>query len=206
MVVKKFLKAICVGVTVAASVVTVVGQSGTHGSNSAGRAAGTNDGQQVIAETDRFSGVTNITLKPQKIVETAERFLTVSAESKVGGQPSIDYEEADERVLLDFDLQTTGAASYELEDLSFLVDGKSVTGGSVASSFSPLLGVKPTSPYTKRRTFTGSVSISTLRQLVRGKHVEIRLGSIEAALSPALLNKLGQFVLLYEQAKGKTQP
>ncbi len=201
---KKFLNAVYLCVAVAALVVTIAGQSDTRGS-AVGKAGSANDGQQIVTKMDKFSGATSITLKPQKVVDTPEQLLTVSAESKVGDKPSIGYEEADERVILSFDLQTT-TSNYDAEDLYFLVDRKSVKGGSVASSRSPLLGAKPTSPYTKRRRFTGSVSIPTLRQIARGKRVEMRLGSIEVTLNSDLLNKFGEFVQLYEQAKEKAQP
>lgn len=192
---------------VAASLLPVAAQNGTRTSgNVANKAAGVSDGQQVVVEKDEFSGATTVKLKPQKVVDTPERLLTMSAESKLGNKPSIGYDEFDERVMLRFDLQTTSEVKQGDLELYFLVDGKSVKGGSVANSYSPLLSPKPTRPYTERQPYIGTVSIPTLRQVARGKRVEMRVGSIEVSLSSSLLGQLNEFVRNYEQAKGKAQP
>lgn len=199
---KKFPSAAYAGVVVIGLCAITFGQSSAR---SGGKTPSASDQSQVVVDKDRYSGATTITLKPQKLIDSPEHLLTMSAESKTSDKPLIGFAEADERVMLKFDLQTTAALDYGDLELHFLVDGKPLRGGSIAGGGSPLLKPKPVSPYTKRRTLFGSLSVPTLGEIARGRKVEMRLGSVEATLSPELLGKLGEFVRFYQQAKGNTQ-
>lgn len=182
------------------------GAAGQGEDRGSGEAASRMNASDVVVKKDRFSGATTITLKPQKLTETSRQLLMISADSKIGGKPLIGLDEADERVTIKFDLQTTSALDKGDQELHFLVDGAPVKGGSIAGGGSPLLAPKPAGPYTTRRTYFVSLSVPTLGRIARGKSVEMRFGSIEARLKADLLNKLGEFVTSYERAKGNSRP
>ncbi|MDQ3688005.1 MAG: hypothetical protein M3430_20715 [Acidobacteriota bacterium] len=201
---RKMRDVVCVCVMVVSVCAVVVGQSTPRvGSN---EAVSRQKNSEVITDKSRVSGATTITLKPQRLIDTPERLLLISAVSKVGDKPITGLDEADERVMLKFDLQTTGVLDGGDQELHFLVDGERIKAGSVAGGGSPLLRTEPVRPYTKRQTYSGSLSIPTLGRIARGKKVEISMGSIEATLDTGLLNKLDEFVRYYQQAKGTSRP
>jgi len=173
-----------------------------------GKSARSNDGSQVEVKRDDFSGITMITLKPQKLIDRLEHQLTMSAEAKLGGTaPQTGLPDADERMLLGFTSLTSHKLDFGDQELHFLVDGKQVRGGSTAGGYNPRLpGEQLPSPYKTRHSFTGGLSLSQLKQIASGRKVEMRLGSIETTLNSELLSRLSEFVRNFQQAKGIVQP
>lgn len=192
---KKFLSAVCLCVAVAASVVTVAGQSGTRG-NAAGKAAGANDGQQVVKERDEFSGATIVKLKPQKLVDTSEHQLTMSAEVKLEGKTYADGTGVNETVILEFVSRSKERVDFGDEELHFLVDGKQIKSGSlVGGIYNPNLRGNGTASAFKGGTrYTGGVSLSQMQQIANGKNVAMRFGSMKLTPDERLLSNLRDFV------------
>lgn len=201
----KFLNAVCLWVIVAESVVAVTAQSGTRtGGNPVSKAAVVSDGQQVVVEKDEFSGATTVKLKPQKLMDTPEHQVTYSAEAKISSDAQQSgFSEIDDRVQVKIVSLSKRSVDFGDEKIYFLADGERITGPTAGGYDVPLPGARSTSPLRTRYDYTSGLSLTQLRQLVRSKRVQMRLGSIETTLSPDLLSKLNEFVRRYDQAKGK---
>jgi len=155
--------------------------------------ARSNDGSQVEVKKDEFSGVTTITLKPQKLIDSPNHLLTMSAEVKLEGKTYAGVMSVDETVLFKFDSQNNGNVDFGDEELHFLVDGEPVKGGSTASGFASSLLDKPAPGFKRRNSYTGGVYLSQLQQIAKGKNVAMRFGSIKLTLDEKLLNSLRDF-------------
>ena len=171
--------------------ITATGQSGVGRDNNKG--ARSNDGSQVEVKKDEFSGVTTITLKPQKLIDSSNHQLTIAAEVKLEGKTYAGVMSVDETVLFKFDSQNNGNVDFGDEELHFLVDGESVKGGSTASGFASSLLDKPAPGFKRRNSYTGGVYLSQLQQIAKGKNVAMRFGSIKLTLDEKLLNSLRDF-------------
>ncbi len=189
---RKFQNAACVWmVMVVVLMITATGQSGVRSGNNK-RTRG-DDGSQVMVDKDEFSGATTIKLRPQKLIDSPNHQLTMSAEVKLEGKTYAGVAGVDEMVLFKFDSQNNSHVDFGDEELHFLVDGEPVKGGSTASGFASSLLDRPAPGFKSRNSYTGSVYLSQLQQIAKGKNVAMRLGSIKLTLDAKLLNSLRDF-------------
>ena len=180
----------CVCVMVVGLWAGVMGQSKSRGANNA---AGTNGNSDVVVKKDEFSGATIVTLKPQKLIDKPDHLLTMSSEVKLEGKTYADGSRVDETVLLKFDSQNNGEVDFGDEELHFVVDGKSVKGGTSASGFTSSLLDKPAPGFKRRKSYTGGVSLSQLRGIAKGKNVAMRLGPFKLTLDEKVLSNMRDF-------------
>ena len=87
-----------------------------------------------------------------------------------------------------------GSADYGDRELHFLVDGARLAGRKTSSDRAhPLLSEQDDKGRRPSFTFFSTLDLSQVEQLAAGKRVEMRLGPIETALSPATLAAIRDF-------------
>jgi hypothetical protein len=157
-----------------------------------------NDGKsggQVEVETDRFSGNVTVTMKPQTLIDTPELQLTIGLKYR------LDKKKLEESPILVEELASVALKSsvkdsvdYGDRELHFLVDGARLAGRRTSSnSADPLLSEKDDKGRRPDFTFFSTLDLSQVERLAAGKKVEVRLGAIETALSPATLAAIRDF-------------
>jgi hypothetical protein len=161
--------------------------------NSAG-----NDGKsggQVEVETDRFSGNVTVTMKPQTLIDTPELKLTMELEYRLNQKAM-----AASPILVDEPASVTLRSSvkdsvdYGDRELHFLVDGARLSGRRTSSTaVNRLLSEEDDKGRTPNFTFFSTLDLSQVERLAAGKRVEMRLGAVETALSPATLAAIRDF-------------
>ncbi len=162
--------------------------------------ARSNGGSQVEVKKDDFSGMTMITLKPQKLIDRPEHQLTISVEAKLRSDtPSTGFSEIDNRAQIKLVSHSSKSIDFGDEKLYFLVDGQRVNGPTAGGYDIPLPGAQPSSPMRIRHSYLSGLSLSHLSQIARGKKVEMRLGSVETILNSKMLSLLNEFVGYYQQ-------
>jgi hypothetical protein len=161
--------------------------------NSAG-----NDGKsggQVEVETDRFSGNVTVTMKPQTLIDTPELQLTIELKYR------LDKKKLEESPILVEELASVtlntsvkDSVDYGDRELHFLVDGARLAGHKTSSDRAhPLLSEPDDKGRRPNFTFFSTLNLSQVERLAAGKKVEMRLGLIETALSPATLAAIRDF-------------
>ncbi len=172
--------------------VSALAQSVERSSNQPARS---NADSQVEVKKDGFSGVTTILLKPQKLIDSPNHQLTMSAEVKLEGKTYAGVTGVDETVLLEFVSRSKERVDFGDEELHFLVDGKPVKGGPTAGGmYDPNLPNDGLSSAFKGSTsYTGGVSLSRLQQIVQGTNVAMRFGSLKLTLDEKILSNLREF-------------
>ncbi|HZN12090.1 MAG TPA: hypothetical protein VFC61_10445 [Blastocatellia bacterium] len=157
-------------------------------------------GDQVEVKTDRFSGVTTVTLKPQMVLDTPEHFITMSLEAKFGDGKIRD--EADraaevlgEGAVVRFESQARVPTDFGDKELHFIVDGKRLKIGESAGGVSGLPSRDPRlrPGFTVLEAFVNALTAAQLRQIAGAGRVEMRLGRYEFTLSPGVLGNLREF-------------
>jgi hypothetical protein len=155
---------------------------------------------QVEVKSDRFSGNVTVTMKPQPLIDTAERKLTMDLwyelkRKDIEGSPVIPEEMAS----MSFESRaTTASTAIELGDreLHFLIDGKQLSIGRTSSRSKPLPLVLSDGDEKGRKPYlsiTSALSLSQIEQIAAGKQVEMRLGNIELPLSQSTLAAVREF-------------
>ncbi len=191
---RKFQSAACVWmVMVVVLMITATGQSGVRSGDNK-RARG-DDGSQVVVNKDEFFGATTIRLRPQKLIDSPNHQLTMSAEVKLEGKTYAGVTGVDETVLLEFVSRSKERVDFGDEELHFLVDGKPVKGGPTAGGmYDPNLPNDGLSSAFKGGTsYTGGVSLSRLQQIVQGTNIAMRFGSLKLTLDEKILSNLREF-------------
>jgi hypothetical protein len=161
--------------------------------NSAG-----NDGKsggQVEVETDRFSGNVTVTMKPQTLIDTPELKLTMELEYRLN-QKAVAASPVLVEEIASVTLNSSAKSSLDYGDreLHFLVDGARLAGRKTSSdSAHPLLSEKDDKGRRPDFAFFSTLNLSQVERLAAGKKVEMRLGPIETALSPATLAGIRDF-------------
>jgi hypothetical protein len=157
-----------------------------------------NDGKsggQVEVETDRFSGNVTVTMKPQTLIDTPELRLNIELKYR------LDKKKLEESPILVEELASVtlkssvkGSVDYGDRELHFLVDGARLAGRRTSSdSADPLLSEQDDKGRRPDFTFFSTLVLSQVERLATGKKVEVRLGPIETALSPATLAAIRDF-------------
>ncbi len=161
--------------------------------NSAG-----NDGKsggQVEVETDRFSGDVTVTMKPQTLIDTPELQLTMGLKYRLN-QKKLEESPilVEEIASVTLKSSVKDSVDYGDRELHFLVDGARLAAHRTSSdSAHPLLSEQDDKGRTPDFAFFSTLDLSQVERLAAGKRVEMRLGPIETALSPATLAAIRDF-------------
>jgi len=166
--------------------------------------------EQIEVKTDRFTGITTITLKPQKLISTQDLDISVALKTSVGGESQSH--------LIDFDFKGNVDKKYDVSasDLYFLVDGERLKiarqslseyldvsamiapppppSASPPSSSPQPAASKENSVELRPISCGWKLSREKLSQIAEGTEVEMKLGSIEMKLDPKLLATLRDYL------------
>lgn len=153
------------------------------------------EGRQVVVESDRFSGNVTVKMKPQILIDQSDRKLTMglkySLDKKKLEESSFITEEI---ASLTFETFVKGSISYGDREVHFLVDGGPLKLGRTSSrSAEPLLSKPDQSGRAPDFTFLSALTLSQVETIAAGKKVEMRLGAIETTLDPSTLSAIKEF-------------
>jgi hypothetical protein len=137
---------------------------------------------QIETQRDRFSDTTVVKVNMLYLFKKPSHKLAISLETKVDPKaPDKDT------VFANFSSYTQNLYDFGDRELHFLVDGDRLSLGTVERGD---LAIFPGSAET---LFIG-IGLTDLERIAGGKKVEMRLGSIECALSDETLSVLREFV------------
>lgn len=149
----------------------------------------TND--QVEVKTDRFSGVTTVSLRPQIILDKPEHQMRIRSETKLGDKKSHEWEMGTVATYVWIESHYNRSVNYGDRKLAFLIDGKPldigrITGGSPTEST-----LKP--GFKIMASFVSIFDRSKLEQISNGKRIEMRFGTIEVMLGEPVVTALREY-------------
>jgi hypothetical protein len=137
---------------------------------------------QIETQRDRFSDTTAVKLNMLYLFKRPSHKLAISLEAKVDPKnPDKDT------VFANFSSYTQDLYDFGDRELHFLVDGDRVSLGTAKRGIPAIL------PGTPETLFIG-IPLTDLDRIAGGKKVEMRLGSIECAISDETLSVLREFV------------
>jgi hypothetical protein len=141
------------------------------------------ESSQVEVETDRFSGKTTVKLKPQILLDTPEHKLIMV----IDGQGDFFG--------IRFDSISRDYIIFGDRELWFIVDGKRMRIDTASESAAPLI-VKDKDEQGRRphTTLISSMSLAQAEEIVAGKKVEMRLGTVEMTWSQPVLANMREYV------------
>jgi hypothetical protein len=137
---------------------------------------------QIETRTDRFSGITNITLKPIVLFKKQDHKLAISMETKI--DPKKPNEDV---VFVNFISYSEYPLNFGDREIHCLIDGKPLRLGVAERGDLALF------PGSAETLFTG-ISLNHIDRISNGKNVEMRLGSVEWTFSEQVLSVLREFV------------
>src|SRR5262249_21240166 len=163
-------------------------------------ATGTGGGQ-VEVETDRFSEVTTVKLKPQLILDTPDHFITMRLEATLGdkkirSEMEMAHMLATEGAMIWFESQAKIPTDFGDRELHFIVDGKRLKIGESTEELLNSIGKDPDLKpgFKVHELFGNGLNTDQLKQIASSNRVEMRLGKYEFVLSPLVLGNWREFV------------
>jgi hypothetical protein len=149
--------------------------------------AARNDGKsQVEVKTDRFSGKSTVMLKPQVLLDTAKHKLTMQFESH------------DDFAGVTFESSSEEYIDFGDKQLHFLVDGKRMFIDTASQQNTPFsLRKRDEQGRANYTSLISSLGIAQLEEIVAGKTVEMRLGTVELTLSQPVLANLREYARVF---------
>jgi len=177
---------------IAGSIFFVRGQEGQQERKGAAQisdAKSTSD--QIEVKTDRFSGVTTVSLKPQIILDKPEHQMRIRSETKLGDKKSHEWEMGTVATYVWIESHYNRSVNYGDRKLAFLIDDKPldigrITGGSPTEST-----LKPA--FKIMASFVSIFDRSKLEQISNGKRIEMRFGTIEVTLGEPVVTALREY-------------
>ena len=164
---------------------------------------------QVDVKTDRFSEVTTVILKPQIILETPDRLITMWLEAKIRPKRIDDLvieamRAIDEMVLVRFEAQAKSISVAGDTELHLIVDGKRLKVGESARAVLKFGGQDPSLKpgFRSRELFSNGLTVAQLSQVATGHTVEMRLGQYEMTIPPPVLSNFQHFLGEYRRIRG----
>ena len=153
------------------------------GDKDAGGTPQEKDSSQVEVETDKFSNKTTVKLKPQVLLDTPEHKLVMVIQNH------------DEFLGIRFQSISKDYIIYGDRELWFIVDGKRMRIDTASESKAPSNlqdeDEKGRTPWT---TLISSMSLAQAEEIVSGKKVEMRLGTVELTWSQPVLANMREYV------------
>ncbi len=148
--------------------------------------------QVVEVKDDRFSGKRTVVLKDLRLSDNLT--LSLQCEIKTAARPqdlSAQVEEQLQPITVEFSVPASTSNPFTGQmEVNFLVDGRREHGG-VAGDGTVVDSMRRDG----RRTALGVLSLEALRNVVRGKRVEMKIGELEVTLDERVLKNLRAFVV-----------
>ncbi len=145
---------------------------------------------KVEVKDDRFSGKRTIMLKDLRLSDNLTMRLEGEINTARRHDLSAQVEEQLQSVSVEFSIPIATNNPFTSEtEVNFLVDGRREHGGIVGDG-----AVVDSMRRDGRRTATGVVSLEVLRNVVRGRRVEMKIGELEVILDEGVLKNLRLFV------------
>jgi hypothetical protein len=142
-----------------------------------------NSKSQIEVKTNRFSGKSTVTLKPQVLLDTLKHKVTIQLES-LDDFAGVTFESSSEEYI-----------DFGDKQLHFLVDGKRLFIDTASQQNTPFSQQKQDEKgRTNYTALISSLGIARLEEIVAGKKVEMRLGTVELTLSQSVLATLREYV------------
>jgi hypothetical protein len=149
-------------------------------------AAGNDAKSQIEVKADRFSGKSTVTLKPQVLLDTPKHKLTMRLDS-LDDFAGVTFESSSEEYI-----------DFGDKQLHFLVDGKRMFIDTASQQNTPFSQQKQDEKgRTDYTALMSSLGIAQLEEIVAGKKVEMRLGTVELTLSQPALANLREYVRVF---------
>jgi hypothetical protein len=164
------------------SIQGLVGWSSVLSQDKKSRQGNSDQAGQIETQRDRFSDTTVVKLNMLYLFKKQGHKLAISLEIKV--DPKKPDKDA---VFANFSSYTQDLYDFGDRELHFLVDGDRVSLGAAKR------GIPATFPGSPETLFIG-IRLTDLDRIASGKKVEMRLGSIECAISDETLSVLREFV------------
>ena len=146
---------------------------------------------KVEVKDDRFSGKRTVMLKDLRLSDNLT--LSLEGEIKMAARShdlSAQVEEQLQSITVEFSVPASTSNPFTGEmEVNFLVDGRREHGGIVGDG-----AVVDSMRRDGRHTATGVVSLEALRNVVRGRRVEMKIGELEVTLDEGVLKNLRLFV------------
>jgi hypothetical protein len=187
--------------TIAGSIFFVTGQERQQekkGVVQTSDARSTND--QIEVNTDRFSGVITVKLRPQVILDKPDHQMTIDIETRLGEKGRLDFEKDDVKAETRFRSLYKGSVDFGDQELHLLIDGKPLDLGKIPGG-----DPEATDENMRRQRgfrigtfFVAIFDRRSLEQIGKAERIEMRLGSIELMLGRpqvALLREYANQVL-----------
>jgi hypothetical protein len=174
-----------------ASTISATGQE--HSQNERASSQGAVKGPPIEVKTDRFTKVTTVTLKPQRLVDKADVFLTMEIETKLG------QKDQDKELVIAFvklELQSKDPLFPESKELNLLVDDQPLSAGKAKFDLDGLADINGAlKPGFKFREFANSLAFDrpALEQISKANRIEMQLGPIETTFSNTLVASLREY-------------
>ena len=146
-----------------------------------------NDGKsQVEVKPDRFSGKSTVRLKPQVLLDTPKHKVTMQLKS-LDDFAGVTFESSSDEYL-----------DFGDKQLHFLVDGRRMFIDTASQQNTPFsLRKRDEKGRANYSELISSLSIAQLEEIVSGKTVEMRLGTVELTLSQPVLANLREYVRVF---------
>jgi hypothetical protein len=156
-------------------------------------AKSTND--QIEVKTDRFSNVTTVVLKPQVILDKPDHYLTMEIKAKLGEKKFSDSEREMVNAFVSFVSQSKEPVNFGDRQLHFMIDGETLNLAKTSFSVIPYADrygkLKP--GFKISESFTSLFDRRALEKFSKANRIEMRLGSLEPALSQSLIANLREY-------------
>jgi hypothetical protein len=148
--------------------------------------------QTVEKKYDRFKDETVVMLKPQQILDSKSprQVLEMAIKATFKGQRP---ENVTDTIEITFISSTEKRLNYDREQLNFIVDGERVKGSEVAALDSTESRPALAPDLKRSQEITAFISFPALRQIAKGKKIEMQLGSTELTLGARTLGNLREF-------------
>lgn len=140
------------------------------------------EGRQVVVETDRFSGKTSVKLKPQTLIDTPDH------------KVALEMKSTDNVTSLSFESWSKDYFNFGDRELFFLVDGNRLRID-IASEHdtASLLQKTDEKGRTNFTSLTSSLTLSEVQAIAKSRKVEMRLGSLELAFNDSVMSQFREF-------------
>jgi hypothetical protein len=181
--------------TIASLVTLTCLMAASFAQNNKSEKSASTQADQVEVKTDSFSRNVSVKMKPQVLIDTAERKLTMEFEYRVNQKELAEASFlVEESASITFESTTKQATDYGDRELHFLVDGNRLQGRRTSSDAArPILSERDEKGRIPDFSFYSSLTLSQVEKLAAGKQVRMRLGTIELPLSQPTLAAISEF-------------
>jgi hypothetical protein len=174
-----------------ASTIPATGQE--HSQNERAASQGAVKGVPIEVKTDRFTKVTTVSLKSQKLVDKADVFLTMEIETKLGQK---GQEKEMVIAFIKLELQSKDPLFPDIKELNFLVDDQPLSAGKAKFDLDRLADINgELKPGFKFREFASSLAFDrpALELISKANRIEMQIGPIETTFSNTLVASLREY-------------